>query len=142
MLFPWNVYITASTYFHTRLKGTSFENNFENVFSFCYSFTNLFFMVFLVNYAHLEYFNMQTTVGMPQVLTTCVFAATTAMVEVTMTGETLFTVTVCFILLCGFTAALIQSGIFGLGKRDYYKMFRFFDFYFYLYLVSLRTRYK
>lgn len=117
MLFPWNVYITASEYFHTRFKGTPFVNNFENIFSFCYSFTNLFFMVILVNYAHLEYFNMQTTVGLPQVLTTCVFAATTVMVEISMTGEALFSVTVGFILLCGFTAALIQSGIFGLAGR-------------------------
>ena len=34
-----------------------------------------------------------------------------------MTGEALFSVTVGFILLCGFTAALIQSGIFGLAGR-------------------------
>ena len=62
MLFPWNVFITASEYFRTRFQGTSFANNFENVFSFCYSGANLFFMVFLVKYAHLEIFNMRTTV--------------------------------------------------------------------------------
>ena len=117
MLFPWNVFITASEYFHARLKGTVFVNNFENIFSFCYSFANLFFMVILVNYAHLEMFNMRTTVAIPQILTASIFAATTAMVEVSMSGSILFTVTTIFVLICGFTAALIQSGIFGLAGR-------------------------
>jgi hypothetical protein len=117
MLFPWNVFITASEYFHTRFKGTSFSNNFENIFSFCYSGANLFFMILLVNYAHLEIFNMRTTVAIPQIITATIFATTTAMVEITMTGNTLFTITTIFILLCGFTAALIQSGIFGLSGR-------------------------
>ena len=117
MLFPWNVFITASEYFRTRFQGTSFANNFENVFSFCYSGANLFFMIFLVKYAHLEIFNMRTTVAIPQIITAIIFAATTAMVKIAMPGETLFILTTIFIVLCGFNAALIQGGIFGLAGR-------------------------
>jgi hypothetical protein len=118
MLFPWNVFITAAQYFHVRLKGTAFQDNFENVFSFSYSFSNLIFMFVAVRWAHLPLFNMRSTVVLPQIVTAAIFAATTAMVlDDAIPGTMLFVVTTLFVLVTGVTAALIQAGIFGLAGR-------------------------
>jgi hypothetical protein len=118
MLFPWNVFITAAQYFHVRLKGTPFQDNFENVFSFSYSFSNLIFMFVAVRWAHLPLFNMRSTVVLPQIVTAAIFAATTAMVlDDAIPGTMLFFVTTLFVLVTGVTAALIQAGIFGLAGR-------------------------
>ena len=118
MLFPWNVFITAAQYFHVRLKGTAFQDNFENVFSFSYSFSNLIFMTVAVRWAHLPLFNMRSTVVVPQIVTAVIFAATTALVlDDAIPGSMLFVVTACFVLVTGVTAALIQAGIFGLAGR-------------------------
>lgn len=118
MLFPWNVFITAAQYFHVRLKGTAFQDNFENIFSFSYSFSNLIFMSVAVRWAHLPVFNMRSTVVVPQIVTAAIFAATTAMVlDDSIPGNMLFVVTALFVLVTGVTAALIQAGIFGLAGR-------------------------
>ena len=113
-----DVFITAALYFHTRLKGTPFENNFENVFSFSYSLANLGCMAVAVRYGHLPIFNMRSTVAVPQIVTATIFAATTALVlDDSIGGNNLFYITTAFVLVAGATAALIQAGIFGLAGR-------------------------
>ena len=117
MNLPWNVFITAVLYFHTRLAGTPFQDNFENIFSVCYSSANLVFMTVVVLLGGNPCFTMRSSVAMPQTLTALIFAATTAMVELTVDGTLFFAITATFVLVCGITAALIQAGIFGLAGR-------------------------
>jgi hypothetical protein len=45
-LFSWNVFITAESYYSTRLKDTAISSNFENVFSVLFSFCNVLGLAF------------------------------------------------------------------------------------------------
>lgn len=117
MLFPWNVFISAPSYFTLRLADTNFKDNFENIFSFTYSFSNLLMMVISVRHAHRTFFTMRFTVAWPQIMTALIFSAVCAMVEINLNGNLLFGTHVAFVLVCGITAALLQAGIFGLAGR-------------------------
>nr|CAG8479880.1 8528_t:CDS:2 [Entrophospora candida] len=44
MLLPWNVFITASVYFHTRFVGSPYVNNFQNYFSFVFMIISFIFL--------------------------------------------------------------------------------------------------
>ena len=118
MLFPWNVYITANTYFGLRFHGTVFESNFENIFSFTYTFFNFFFLWLAVRYGKSDYFNMVTAVAMPMILQTIVLVASTAFVLVPDINKyLLFCLTIFSIAVSGACTALLQGGIFALAGR-------------------------
>jgi solute carrier family 29 (equilibrative nucleoside transporter), member 1/2/3 len=114
---PWNVYITAVSYFHARLQTTEFSNTFEQYFTSTYTFSNLLFMLMVVVSADQSFFNMRSSVVVPQIITCIVFAATTYLVYTTMVPESFFYATVLMVGFCGISAALVQSGIFGLAGR-------------------------
>merc|ERR1712195_8552 len=60
---------------------------------------------------------MRSSVVVPQIITCIVFAATTYLVYTTMVPESFFYTTVLMVGFCGISAALVQSGIFGLAGR-------------------------
>jgi len=117
MNFPWNVYITAVSYFHARLSTTGFKDDFENIFTSTYTLSNLLFMLLVVMNANEAYFHMRGSVVVPQVMTCVLFATTTYLVFFQMNDDYFFWISVGMIGLVGISAALVQSGIFGLAGR-------------------------
>jgi len=117
MNLPWNVFITAVSYFHARLATTAVADTFENTFSFTYTLSNLLFMLAVVMNARQSFFNMRGSVVIPQTITALIFAASTALVYIDVYPNTFFSITVLFVSFTGVSAALVQSGIFGLAGR-------------------------
>ena len=117
MNLPWNVFITAVSYFHSRLSTTPFSSDFENIFTSTYTLCNLIFMLFVVMNARQSFFNMRGSVVVPQIITCLIFASQTVMVYVNIDQDTFFVSTVGMLAASGLAAALVQSGIFGLAGR-------------------------
>ena len=117
MNLPWNVFITAVSYFHGRLSTTPFSSDFENIFTSTYTLCNLIFMLFVVMNARQSFFNMRGSVVVPQIITCLIFATQTLLVYVNIDEDTFFVSTVGMLATSGLAAALVQSGIFGLAGR-------------------------
>jgi equilibrative nucleoside transporter 1/2/3 len=113
-LFPWNAFITASGYYANRFCGTSFEDNFENYFSFMFTACQTAGLALSVVYQ--DKFTFQQKIAYPLMLYSVVFLLTTALVGVTdMDGNALFYVTSLCACLCGLCGAMLSSGLYGLA---------------------------
>ena len=117
MLFPWNVFITAASYFTLRFAHTSIESTFEQAFSFSYTFANLIIFLVLLRYGTTPTFDLRLSIVVPNVITAGLFFLAAIFVYIPMDGGLLFTLTIISVLLCGAFAASLQAGIFGLTAR-------------------------
>ncbi len=117
MLFPWNVFITAASYFALRFRGTPHEESFEQVFSFCYTIANLLCFVGVLRYGAHPRLDLRAAVVAPSALTGALFLLAALLVFSDVGGEVMYGLTVVSVLLCGACAALLQAGIFGLTAR-------------------------
>jgi equilibrative nucleoside transporter 1/2/3 len=101
MNFPWNVFITAVTYYQARLANTAESGNFENSFSFTYTSSNLLFILAVVMNAKASFFNMRGSVVIPQCVTALIFAMSTALVYINILPETFFWITLASLSFFG-----------------------------------------
>jgi len=117
MLFPWNVFITAASYFALRFAGTPFEHSFEQAFSFSYTSANLVVFLALLKFGATPSFDLRAAIVTPNVITAFLFFLASMFVLTPMEGELLYFLTIVSVLLCGGFAACLQAGIFGLTAR-------------------------
>ena len=116
MLFPWNIYITAQSYYAHRFEHTPNEKTFTFWFSTWFQVANILGLGVAVYYGHK--FNMRFSVAVPMVINAIVLMGTTALVKVgTVTAEDVFLITCGSVIVCGICTALLQLGIFGLAGR-------------------------
>ena len=108
-LLPWNAFITASAYYHTRLWGTPYFYSFESYFSVAYSLSSEVSLVFVV-------LLRMRTVLWPLYIFASIFVLTTALVLVPkLDGNEFFAITIACIVLVGVVASMVRSGVFSLG---------------------------
>lgn len=113
-LFPWNAFITASSYYAQRFCGTSFESTFENYFSIFYTLSQTIGLALAVMYS--EKLTLRQKVVPPLVSYSIIFAITTALVCITTVDPTLlFFLTLLSACLCGLCGATLSGGLFSLG---------------------------
>lgn len=117
-LLPWNVFINSSDYFSFRFQGTSYQNNFENFFGICFNVSNVFSLAYATKYGN--NISMFNKVVIPLLVQALVFSITTAIVLVppaSISGMTVFAITIPTCLVSGLLTALLQGGTFGLAAR-------------------------
>lgn len=114
-LFPWNIFITASSYFSNRLCGTPYEGNFENFFSFSLQLFQTLGLVLSILYQNS--ISYKTQILWPLVLYAVIFGLTTVFVVIDMSPSTLFFLTLTSTSLCGFFTAFLTGGLFGLSAK-------------------------
>ena len=113
-LFPWNAFITASTYYAERFCGTSFESNFENFFSITYTLSQTVGLVLSVIYQNK--ISLTNKIIWPLLCYSIIFAMTTVLVAVQdIDPNLLFWVTLLSSCLCGCCGAILSAGLFGLA---------------------------
>lgn len=113
-LFPWNAFITASSYYAQRFCGTSFESTFENYFSITYTLSQTIGLALAVRYQ--DRLSMNQKVTIPLVFYSAIFAFTTMLVIIqNMDSTLLFFLTLISAFLAGNFGALLSGGLFSLG---------------------------
>ncbi len=116
MMFPWNVYITAQSYYKHRFEDSTHQSNFTFWFSTSFQIANIVGLALAVYYG--SKFNMRFSVAFPMVVNCIVLIATTSLVETHgISADFLFLLTCGFVATCGVCTALLQLGIFGLAGR-------------------------
>jgi equilibrative nucleoside transporter 1/2/3 len=131
------VFINSSDYFSFRFQGTSYQNNFEvspsssaifptcrskkcsqNFFGICFNVSNVFSLAYATKYGN--NISMFNKVVIPLLVQALVFSITTAIVLVppaSISGMTVFAITIPTCLVSGLLTALLQGGTFGLAAR-------------------------
>jgi hypothetical protein len=113
-LFPWNAFITASTYYSARFCGTNFEENFENYFSITFTSSQTIGLAISIMYQN--HLTLQQKIVWPLLCYSVIFALTTVLVtQVDVDPDLLFWVTLLSLCMCGLCGAVLSSGLFGLG---------------------------
>eukprot|EP01137_Pigoraptor_chileana_P017577 Opistho-2@75857 len=114
MLFPWNMFITATDYYQSRFDNSSFADNFELYFTFTFQAANIIMLLFTVRFQHL--FSVSTRIFVPLFVQLAVFSLTTALVKVEdISTNTFFFITMACVVAAGAMTAFLQGGIFGLA---------------------------
>lgn len=117
-LFPWNVFITASSYFGNRLCDTSYEKTFLSYFGIIFGAFNCTGLVIALLFQHKV--SQDTRAIAPLVVNTLVFGLTTALVLVEpneLAGPTFFVITLVTVGLSGSCNAFLSGGAFGLAAQ-------------------------
>ncbi len=112
-LFPWNAFITASSYYSQRFCGTQFEGNFENFFSFSYTLSQTIGLALSVIYQNK--ISLRNKIIWPLLCYSFIFLITTILVTQTVDPVGLFYVTLLSTCMCGICGAILSGGLFGLG---------------------------
>jgi solute carrier family 29 (equilibrative nucleoside transporter), member 1/2/3 len=113
-LFPWNAFITASTYYAMRFCGTSVEESFENYFSITYTLSQTIGLFLAILYQ--DRLTLTQKISKPLLLYSAIFGVTTILVLITsMDGILLFGLTLLSAFLSGSVGAVLSGGLFGLG---------------------------
>ena len=116
MLFPWNIYITAQSYYAHRFEDQWYEKTFTFYFSTWFQVANILGLGIAVYYGHK--FNMRFSVALPMVINAFVLIGTTTLVKLTsVSPDGVFLITCGSVVVCGICTALLQLGIFGLAGR-------------------------
>eukprot|EP01136_Pigoraptor_vietnamica_P040339 Opistho-1_new@1037 len=114
MLFPWNMFITATDYYQDRFDNSSYADNFELFFSFTFQASNIIMLFFTVRFQHL--FSVSTRIFVPLFVQLAVFTLTTVLVKIdTIQVNTFFAITMACVVAAGMMTAFLQGGIFGLA---------------------------
>ncbi|CAG8568108.1 13763_t:CDS:2 [Dentiscutata heterogama] len=114
MLLGWNVFITASVFFHSRFLGSPYSDNFQNYFSIVNMGSNLLFLT------HALYTQTTANVSVRLIFSLFVSAFTFFAITVstqflelfTPSGYFYFAITLVFLI--GMTTAYQQNAIFGI----------------------------
>eukprot|EP00056_Hartaetosiga_gracilis_P019825 m.16163 g.16163 ORF g.16163 m.16163 type:complete len:490 (-) comp7962_c0_seq1:150-1619(-) len=111
-LFPWNAFITVTSYFSNKLSNSSFSGNFENYFSFCFQFFNIAFLI--VDVYHGAKIPTKYRVGIPLFAQLIIFGLMAAFVKIDTSENVFFGVTMCLVAVSGTATAFVQGGLFSL----------------------------
>ncbi|GBG28812.1 Equilibrative nucleoside transporter 1 [Hondaea fermentalgiana] len=114
-LFPWNAFITESSYFSRRFQGTSYVSTFESGFGVAYNLSNVLSLLLLLLVQ--KYMTERMLIVAPFVGTGIVFCATALLTLVDISVDALFYATTATVLLAGIMAAPMISGVAGLAAR-------------------------
>ncbi|RGB36173.1 nucleoside transporter-domain-containing protein [Rhizophagus diaphanus] len=117
MLLGWNVFITASVFFHESFRGSAYENNFQNYFSIVFTSFNFFFLGLALYTHNLENIPRRITITLIfMVLKFLLIAISTQYVE--SFGPTYyFYFVIALIGIAGVTTAFLQNEIFALVSQ-------------------------
>eukprot|EP00615_Pteridomonas_danica_P010830 CAMPEP_0114342498 /NCGR_PEP_ID=MMETSP0101-20121206/9844_1 /TAXON_ID=38822 ORGANISM="Pteridomonas danica, Strain PT" /NCGR_SAMPLE_ID=MMETSP0101 /ASSEMBLY_ACC=CAM_ASM_000211 /LENGTH=344 /DNA_ID=CAMNT_0001476635 /DNA_START=54 /DNA_END=1085 /DNA_ORIENTATION=+ len=113
VLFAWNAFITAATYFGSRFCGTDHETSFEDDVGSAYMAANLAVLIVVVRYQNL--FSRKFRVLGSFTCWFVLFLGVTAMVlfkDIPVDFLYYFTLLAC--VLCGVFSAICSGGIFGM----------------------------
>ena len=113
-LFPWNAFITATSYYKSRFCGSPHARDFENYFSVTYMLSNLAMLALMLGYGHLFQATIKARIVYPLMAMAGVFLITMILVLVQgMDQSALFVFTNICTSLCGLLTSLYQGGMFG-----------------------------
>jgi equilibrative nucleoside transporter 1/2/3 len=113
-LFPWNAFITASSYYAQRFCGTSIEDTFENYFSITYTLSQTIGLALSIVLQ--EKYSLEQRIVIPLFFYSAIFAVTTGLVAIQdIDPNALFGITVLSAFLCGISGAVLSGGLFSLG---------------------------
>jgi len=112
-LFPWNAFITASSYYKQRFCGTQFEDTFENYFSITFTLSQTIGLALSVIYS--KKISLRNKIIWPLLCYSLIFLITTIMVTQTIDPSLLFWITLISLCMCGICGAILSGGLFGLG---------------------------
>ncbi|RHZ77343.1 hypothetical protein Glove_180g133 [Diversispora epigaea] len=116
-LLGWNVFITASVFFKSRFRGSPYEDNFENYFSFSFMGSSL------ISLSHALYTQKSANLSYRITLSLLVSVINFLLVAISTKYENLFTPSGYFyfitlmVFISGITSAYMQNGIFGTVSR-------------------------
>ncbi|ORY06072.1 hypothetical protein K493DRAFT_203736 [Basidiobolus meristosporus CBS 931.73] len=113
MLLPWNVFITASEYFHLKFQGSAYANNFQNYFSICFMTSNLGFLTWALvtqkeaNFPRRIVSSLITNV---LIFAVCIYLV----VNPHITPDASFYLVMALLVCSGATTSYLQNAVFGL----------------------------
>jgi hypothetical protein len=113
-LFPYNAFVTASSYYENKFCNTSYETSFESYFSVIYSISQP--IALLINIYYSKEYSIRSLVLYPLYIYIMVFILTTIMVGIpSISGDTLFILTLFSTFICGFSGSIMNGGLFALS---------------------------
>ncbi|CAB3982559.1 equilibrative nucleoside transporter 1-like isoform X1 [Paramuricea clavata] len=114
-LLPWNFFITAHTYFSTKLDGTRYKHEFENFFALAAFGPNL--VAFFLNTMFKHKVALKIRILVPLFVMTGIFVVTAALVKVDTENwkGSFFAITLVTMGLINAFCAVYQGGLFGLS---------------------------
>eukprot|EP01038_Epipyxis_sp_PR26KG_P014708 gene14708-19768_t len=113
-LFPWNAFITASSYYSNRFCQTPFETNFENYFSLSFTISQTIGLGLSVLFGHM--IPLKAKIIYPLLCYSFIFIMTTIFVGVEQINPNLlFYLTLISTCCCGLCGAILSAGLYGLG---------------------------
>jgi equilibrative nucleoside transporter 1/2/3 len=112
-LFPWNAFITASSYFGDRFCNSVHENNYESYFSFFFTVSQTCGLSLAIKYQSVLSFHLK--IFWPLVLYSLVFVFTTVMVCFEVDHSTMFSLTLLQCCICGLCGSFLSGGLYGLA---------------------------
>lgn len=114
-LLPWNMFITAHSYFQEKLSGTPWEHNFENYFAIAAMGPNL--LMFFLNTLFKHKFSLQVRMLTSVSIMTLCFILTTVLVLIDSTNwrHLFFYTTIGTIIVININSAVYQGGLFGIS---------------------------
>eukprot|EP00045_Choanoeca_perplexa_P011513 m.122705 g.122705 ORF g.122705 m.122705 type:complete len:465 (-) comp15657_c0_seq3:24-1418(-) len=112
-LFPWNAFITVTSFFDERFKDSSYKGTYENYFSFSFQISNILFLLLAMRFQ--QRFSLYSRVMIPLVIQLLVFSAMTVLTKVQVPTNSFFIVVMVLTLISGGATAFLQGGLFGLA---------------------------
>jgi len=113
-LFPWNAFITATSYYKSRFCGSSHSIDFENYFSVTYMLANLIMLALMLRFSHSVTASIKARIVYSLVAMSALFLLTMLVVLVRHVDQyTLFFFTNLCTSLCGLLTSVYQGGMFG-----------------------------
>ncbi|KAF0555357.1 Solute carrier family 29 equilibrative nucleoside transporter, member 1/2/3 [Gigaspora margarita] len=112
----WNVFTTASVYFHSRFIRTPFVDYFENYFSIIYVVPELLFLGYAIYFQKSGNMSRRINISLLSLVTIFMMVAITTQVNLfTPTGYFYFIIFLMF--LSGIFTAYLQNGVFAVVSR-------------------------
>ncbi|KCV68943.1 hypothetical protein H696_04362 [Fonticula alba] len=112
MLFPWNVFVNATSFYGLRFAGSPFSDNFVNFFSITYNLSNMILIVVVA--LLVSRLTPRGSVFGALMAMAGAFVVQTALVYVEMDPTLFFVITLLLVVVCGGSGAFFQSGIFAI----------------------------
>eukprot|EP00730_Choanoeca_flexa_P001033 TRINITY_DN10454_c0_g1_i3.p1 TRINITY_DN10454_c0_g1~~TRINITY_DN10454_c0_g1_i3.p1 ORF type:complete len:167 (+),score=17.49 TRINITY_DN10454_c0_g1_i3:111-611(+) len=98
-LFPWNAFITVTSFFDTKFEGTQYANNYENYFSFSFQISNILFLLLALRFQ--QRFSLNSRVIWPLLLQVVIFSIMTILTKVHTDTQPFFALVMVLTLLSG-----------------------------------------
>jgi equilibrative nucleoside transporter 1/2/3 len=116
MLFPWNVFINANTYFKLRFTGSSYADNFPNYFSIGFMISNVLWLAVALKTTKES--NSYSRILVALVVNGLVFLVNTLLTRVAEVDAYLyFYAAMVMVAVSGGSTAFLQNGVFALASN-------------------------